>query len=247
MLERIKNVYRRIVYGKKLTSEEFVAHLRARGVEVGEDVIFYSPDSNVIDLQYPWLMRIGSHVRITKGVIMLTHDYSWSVLKRFHDGVDEGRIFGACGKVEIGDNVFIGMDAVIMRGVTIGNDVIIGANAVVTKDCESGWVYGGNPAKKIMTVADFYKKREQAQIPEAKMLARAYYDRCGQLPPQEIFHEFFMLFCTEDQLLPAFREKMKLCGNEEASYAAMGKHPPVYPSYEAFLEDCGLPISKEKE
>jgi len=241
ILKRIKNVYRRLVYGKKLTSEEYVSNLRARGIQVGEDVHFYDPETNVVDSSYPWMIRIGDHVNITRGVIILAHDYSWSVLKRYNVGVDEGRIFGSSGKVHIGNNVFIGMDAVILMNVTIGNDVIIGANSVVTGDCESGWVYAGVPARKIMPLADYYSKREQAQIPEARELAREYYERFGKLPPPEVFHEYFMLFSTEEQLLPVFREKLKLCGNEEASLEALRKHPPVYPSYEAFLADCGLP------
>jgi len=161
-------------------------------------------------------------------------------LKRYNRGVPEGMIFGACGKIDIGNNVFIGMDAIILRNVTIGDDVIIGANAVVTGNCESGWVYAGNPARKILTVAEYYEKRKAAQLSEARQLAGAYYERTGKKPPVEIFHEYFMLFSREEELLPAFREKMKLCGNYEASVKALREHPPLYASYEAFLEDCGL-------
>lgn len=240
MLERIKRAYRRIVYGKQITSEEYVAALRARGTQVGEDVHFYAPQTNLVDPCYPWMISIGNHVNITRGVIILTHDYSWSVLKRYHNELDEGRIFGSSGKVTIGNNVFIGMNAIILMNVTVGDDVIIGANSVVSGDCESGWVYAGVPAKKIMTVADYYSKRESVQVSEAKVLAQRYYEVYKKLPPPEVFHEYFMLFSTEEQLIPVFREKLKLCGNEEASLGAMRKHPPVYPSYEAFLADCGL-------
>lgn len=52
-------------------------------------------------------------------------------------------------KVRIGDNVWIGRDAIILPGVTISNHAIIGAGAVVTKDVEKFEVVGGNPARNI--------------------------------------------------------------------------------------------------
>lgn len=49
----------------------------------------------------------------------------------------------------IGNNVWIGMNTVIMKGVTIGDNVIIGANSVVTKDIPSNFIAVGNPCKPI--------------------------------------------------------------------------------------------------
>lgn len=46
----------------------------------------------------------------------------------------------------IGDNVFIGVGAVVVGDITIGDNVQIGANAVVTKDVPSNAVVIGNPA-----------------------------------------------------------------------------------------------------
>lgn len=51
--------------------------------------------------------------------------------------------------VEIGNDVWIGMNAVIMPGVKIGDGAIIGAGAVVTKDVEPYAVMGGVPARRI--------------------------------------------------------------------------------------------------
>jgi len=47
----------------------------------------------------------------------------------------------------IGNNVQIGVGAIILSGVNIGNNVIVGAGSVVTKDIESDCIVVGNPAK----------------------------------------------------------------------------------------------------
>jgi acetyltransferase-like isoleucine patch superfamily enzyme len=47
----------------------------------------------------------------------------------------------------IGNNVWIGMNAVLLPGITIGNNVAIGANAVVTKDLPDNAIAAGNPCR----------------------------------------------------------------------------------------------------
>jgi exopolysaccharide acyltransferase PssR len=51
----------------------------------------------------------------------------------------------------IGENCFIGINAMILPGVRIGDQVIVGAGAVVTKDVPANSVVAGNPAKVIKT------------------------------------------------------------------------------------------------
>ena len=53
------------------------------------------------------------------------------------------------GDIVIGNDVWIGYEAVIMSGVTIGDGAIIGARAVVTKDVPPYTIVGGIPAKTI--------------------------------------------------------------------------------------------------
>lgn len=145
----VKEVLKKIAYGKRYSSETYIDYLRRIGVKIGEDCTIYVPSKTLIDEQYPWMITIGNHVRITEGVKILTHDYSWSVLK-LYEGVSEnpGAILGASGTVEIGDNVFIGMNTIITRNVEIGNNVIIGAGSVVTSSCDHNGVYAGVPADR---------------------------------------------------------------------------------------------------
>ena len=51
--------------------------------------------------------------------------------------------------IKIGNDVWIGAKAMILKGVTIGDGAIIAAGSIVTKNVESNAVYGGMPAKKI--------------------------------------------------------------------------------------------------
>ncbi len=48
--------------------------------------------------------------------------------------------------VKIGDNVWIGMNAVILKGVTIGDNVVVAAGAVVTRSVPANTIVAGNPA-----------------------------------------------------------------------------------------------------
>jgi acetyltransferase-like isoleucine patch superfamily enzyme len=54
--------------------------------------------------------------------------------------------------VTIGDDVFIGANSIILKGVTIGDRVIIGAGSVVTKNIASDEVWAGNPARLIKRI-----------------------------------------------------------------------------------------------
>ena len=205
-------------------------------MRIGEDVTIYAPMKTLVDEQYPWMITIGDHVKITQGVVILTHDYSWSVLK----GSKGGAILGASGPVTIGDNVFIGMNAVIVRGVTIGNNVIIGTGSVVTKDCGDNGVYAGNPARRIAEIDDFFAKRAAAQLNEAKELALRYYERYQKYPPEEVFHEYFMIFENSHsaQTKKWCADKMRLGDNYEESVAYLEAVPPAFDGYEEFMAFC---------
>jgi len=54
--------------------------------------------------------------------------------------------------VIIGENVWIGMNTIILKGVTIGDNTVVGAGSVVSKSLEANSVYVGNPLKKIKSI-----------------------------------------------------------------------------------------------
>lgn len=102
----------------------------------------------------PYLISIGDDVEITDGVRLLSHDGAIKVATKmgFCKNAD------LVGPIVIGNNVFIGVDSIIMPGVSIGNNVIIGAGSIVTGKVESDSVVCGVPAKRICSVENYYKR-----------------------------------------------------------------------------------------
>lgn len=152
----------------------------------------------------------------------------------------KGAVLGAQSPVVIANNVFIGMNAVITRGVTIGDNVIIGTGSVVTSDCESNSVYAGNPARKIMTLEQFYEKRQSKQLEEAKRYVAFYRKRFHKDPSCSLLNEYFMLFCDEKTAWnePAFKAQMEVCDNLNDTISYMQQHKPLFDGYEDFLLVC---------
>ena len=110
---------------------------RMRGVKIGNRVeIGYMV---LIDGRRPELITIEDDVKLTAMCVVLGHDLS----RQFTEGKE------IIGPVTIKRGAFIGMNTVIMPGVTIGEGAIVAAGSVVTKDVEPYTIYGGVPAKKI--------------------------------------------------------------------------------------------------
>ena len=89
-------------------------------------------------------LEIGENVMMGPEVVILTHTHNF-----VRTDIPMREQGSNVAKVTIGNDVWIGMRAIIMPGVNIGDGVIIGAGAVVTKDVPSYAVVGGVPAKII--------------------------------------------------------------------------------------------------
>src|SRR5205814_9956626 len=91
--------------------------------------------------------RIGRHCLIAAGVSIA--DYAGHPLDA--DARRRGLTspLEAVRPVEIGDDVWIGSGAAILKGVSIGDRAVIGAHAVVTRDVPSDSVVAGNPARTV--------------------------------------------------------------------------------------------------
>lgn len=114
---------------------------------IGDNTIIYPSN---IDYGHAFLISIGNNCIVT-GATLLAHDAS---TKKYLGYVKVGRI-------DIGNNVFVGMGAIVLPGVSIGDDVIVGAGAVVSKNIPSNSVVVGNPARIIAKTSDYIKKHKQ--------------------------------------------------------------------------------------
>ena len=232
---KIKNLIRRMVYGNlPETSTHFVDRMRAMGMRIGQRTVFFDPRSCLLDTTRPWLIEIGDDVQITRGLTLLTHGYDWAVMKGMY-----GHVLGSSGKVTIGNNVFIGMNTTILKGVTIGNNVVIGACSLVNKDIPDNCVAAGNPIRVIMPIEEYYEKRKAAQIDEAKELVREYRKVYGRDPDEAALSEFFWLF-TDDpsDLHPSWQRQMENVGTEALSRDMLKKNSKPYRDMEDFLSHC---------
>jgi len=100
----------------------------------------------------PWIIRIGNNVHITAGVKFITHDGGTLLFRNLIPSLD------VTAPIVIGDNVYIGNNALILPGVEIGDNVIIGAGSIVTKNIPSNSVAVGVPAKVIETLDNYLSK-----------------------------------------------------------------------------------------
>ena len=117
----------------------------------------------VVDYSHCWLIEIGNNVVFAPQVYLLAHDTS---TKRSTGYV-------RVGKLEIGDNCFIGARAFIMPGVKLGKNCIVGAASVVTKSFPENSVIAGNPAKYICSVEE-YENRLKNQFMSVPHFSEEY-------------------------------------------------------------------------
>lgn len=113
-----------------------------------EDREGYLVSNTRIDGLIPNAIEVGENLISAIGSWILSHDSS---LINHIDKI-------AVKKTVIGNNVFIGLNAIIMPGVKIGDGAIIGAGAVVTRDVDEYTIVAGNPAKVLGTVAEYIEK-----------------------------------------------------------------------------------------
>jgi acetyltransferase-like isoleucine patch superfamily enzyme len=124
----------------------------------------------------PWLITIGNNVTITSGVKILTHDGATWLMRD-----EKGRRY-SYKKTKIGNNVFIGVNAIIMPGVIISDEVIVAAGSVVTKSIPQGSIVGGNPAKVIGDFHDYKTNALNEFISDKDMDGTLdYRDRIGKV------------------------------------------------------------------
>lgn len=96
-------------------------------------------------------ITIGNGVLLGSNILIIDHAHGDTSAEQNKLAPDARPLYSK-GSVVIGNNVWIGDNAIILPGVTLGDGCVVGAGAVVTKSFPSGSVIGGNPAKQIKKI-----------------------------------------------------------------------------------------------
>ena len=144
-----------------------------RGAEVGADVVLGDFSYISGPRSYVEAARIGKFCSIARQVVIGPgdHDHSAVTTHPFPVSPSYGGIAPSTkpqaqrAPPVIGNDVWIGINAIILRGVTIGDGAVVAANSVVTGDVEPYTVVGGVPARLL-------KRRFPPEIAEARRRSR---------------------------------------------------------------------------
>lgn len=128
----------------------------------------------------------------------------------------------------------------------IGNNMIIGAGSIVAKDCKDNSVYAGNPAKRICSIEDMYKKRKDKMLENAKQVVHCYYQRYGKAPEQSILREYQLLFDDRSTVPSSLEALMVDSGCYDKCMRYYKESSPQFENYEAFLKWCGFAEDGER-
>lgn len=231
----LKQKLKKIIYKEKSSSSEFIKYLRKKGATVGEYTYFFNPRNVKIDTKRLDYLKIGSYCKITQGVQFLNHDYSWSVLRKYSNDILPNGGY----EIEIGDNVFIGWNALIMGPVKIGSNVIIGANSVVTKNIESNSVYAGNPAKKLCTLEEYLKRKKENILNVAKNEYLHIREIKKENPSIQELGWFCILFLERTEANKEYIKTLPFHGdNINEVIDIFNNTKPYFNSYNEFIDYC---------
>ena len=91
----------------------------------------------------PYKIEIGEDCMLSYDIEIRNTDSHKIYDKNTNERINEG------SSINIGNHVWLGMRAIILKGVTIGDNSIVAAGSIVTKDVKANTIVSGNPAKQI--------------------------------------------------------------------------------------------------
>jgi len=142
---------------RKLERLACIAAAKKSGLKVGSRTLLIGNQSFGSE---PFLITIGDDCLITDGVKFVTHDGAIQV-PLIEKGEKIKNVYSkksTFGSIIVGNNVFIGINSIILPNTQIRDNSIIAAGSVVKGIIPAGSVVGGNPAKLICSTNEYYKK-----------------------------------------------------------------------------------------
>jgi acetyltransferase-like isoleucine patch superfamily enzyme len=151
-----------------------VTYARSLGVTIGEGSHLYGGDTGTFGSE-PYLVTIGKNCHIGHEVRFITHDGMAIVLRAHHPDID------LVARIEVGDNVAIGMRSIILPDVRIGSNCIIGCASVVNRDIPDNSIVAGVPARVIGSLEDYERKVVGRSIHTGAMQGREKEQRIREI------------------------------------------------------------------
>lgn len=151
-IENLSKDPRKIVFGNKCNVSCSIT-LNEKGSIIVGDFTFM----NYVRMRIDYNLRIGTHCLFGPNVVIWdTDNHPLSVNARHKQAEEIPGIYplsksyeASGGDITIENDVWIGMDSLILGGVKIGYGSIVAARSVVTRDVEPFTIVAGVPAKKI--------------------------------------------------------------------------------------------------
>jgi acetyltransferase-like isoleucine patch superfamily enzyme len=141
-----------------------VAFARRKGVIVGDGCDFINLRTDTFGSE-AFLIHIGNRVTLSGPIRFITHDGGVRVFAAEHPTVD------VVAPIVIEDGAFVGVNAIILPGVTIGRGAVVGAGSVVTRSVPPGAVVAGNPARVVKTREEYLTTSLQKSVGTRQMSA----------------------------------------------------------------------------
>ncbi len=155
MLNRIFGILKGL-YFRLLSPSGRSKYLKNKVHHMGDNVLLYTTRIGT----EPYLLDIHDNVSVAADVSFITHDISVMNVSRYL-GLNDDEQLDKVGPIVLYDNCYIGANALLMPSTSVGRNSIVAAGSIVTKPIPDNEVWGGIPAKFIMTI-DEYAARLQS-------------------------------------------------------------------------------------
>lgn len=151
----LKSVISNLIFKFKLSKANPLQRaelLRDKFYFLGKNVRLYTTKIGT----EPYLISIHDNVTCASNVVFINHDVSCFNMARFL-GIKEDEV-DKVGPIILHENSFIGAETMIMPNCSVGKNSVVAARSLVSKNIPDNEVWGGVPAKFIMTTEEYANK-----------------------------------------------------------------------------------------
>ena len=131
---------------------KYVELIKDNFYHIGDDVELFTSDFGA----EPYLISIEDKVRVAVGVKFINHDISCFRVADYL-GIENSKV-DKVGSIVLHKNCYVGAYSILLPNSSVGENSVIAAGSVVTKHIPPNEVWGGVPAKFIMSLDDYAQK-----------------------------------------------------------------------------------------